>query len=134
MVPGGDPESGFSQSLTSRHGLEAVSKPAEMKTNVTLILCQSSRGQAVAPVATLMRLGDSREPACPGEPCSQRTLQIKVLGLRIPKVQCRVSPCKRREVPYSTRAGRGPQSSFTNERLSCDPQGRYAPVPTCKTG
>lgn len=59
--------------------LEAVSKPAEMKTNVTLILCQSSRGQAVAPVATLMRLGDSREPACPGEPCSQRTLQIRVL-------------------------------------------------------
>ena len=59
--------------------LEAVSKLAEMKTKVTLILCQCSRGQAVAPVATLMRLGDSREPARPGKPRGQRTLRIRVL-------------------------------------------------------
>lgn len=100
-----------------------------MKTNVTLILCQCSWGRAVAPVATLMRLGDSREPACPGEPRGQRTLQIRVYDLRIPKVRCRLSPCS--AVKYHiTQAGRGPQSSFTNERLSCDPRDAAAPVST----
>lgn len=90
--PGGDPSFGFSQSLTSRHEAGGCLQAGRDEDKCHPHPLQCSWGRAVAPVVTLMRLGNSREPACPGEPRGERTLQITVLRPEDPQGAVQTEP------------------------------------------